>query len=761
MHLAGLGFYAEERRVYPQGRVGASLLGYAGVDNKGLAGLELSLDGLLAGRSGKQTVVKDPYGRAVDIVKTVPERDGTDVFLTVDHAIQANAQLELWRAVHEWQAKSATAIVMNPRTGAILAMAGAPGYDANGFPDASQELQRNKAITDTYEPGSTFKLVTVAGVLSDHLVTPQSEFTLEPEIKVADRTIHDAEDRDTVTYSVDEILSHSSNVGAITLAELLTRQPTRDVSWWISRFGFGHKTGIDFPGESAGIVLPPSEWTGATIGNVPIGHGIAVTPIQMASAYAAVANGGVMVQPHLVDRVGHSAPAVLEAPADRLAERRRPVDGHAQGRRDRGDRAEGRDPRLRGRGQDGDGGDPAPHRRLLEREIRRLVRRVRAGLQPAAAGDGDGRRAAGRDLRGDGGGARLPEHRQVRPAVSRGPAPSVDSLCDEPPGFRRPAASARPRLRHSFRRSGRPLLLRPRRACGRPRFCGRRGCARRRSGSWSSGALDLDVPQLVVPDARVAMAEAADEFFGRPSEELVVAGVTGTNGKTTTTFLLYSILEAAGMRPGLLGTVECRIGGEVRPAVRTTPEAIDIQRTLREMLDAGDRSCVMEATSHGSELRRLDRIRFDALVFTNLTQDHLDFHGTMERYFEAKRRLFLEGRPPAAINSADEWGRRLLADRPDALTYGFAPDAQIGPGCAGRQSTSSCAAGSTSRTRSARSPPRGCSVSTRRRSCAGSRPCPGCPAGSSRWTRGSPSRSWSTTRTRPTRSRTCCARRAS
>ena len=307
LHLAGLGFYAEERRVYPQGRVGASLLGYAGVDNKGLAGLELSLDGLLAGRSGKQTVVKDPYGRAVDIVKTVPERDGKDVFLTIDQAIQANAQLELWRAVHEWQAKSATAIVMNPRTGAILAMAGAPGYDANNFPDASQELQRNKAITDTYEPGSTFKLVTVAGVLSDRLVTPQSEFTLEPEIKVADRTIHDAEDRDTVTYSVDEILSHSSNVGAITLAQLLTRQPTRDVSWWISRFGFGHKTGIDFPGESAGIVLPPSEWTGATIGNVPIGHGIAVTPIQMASAYAAVANGGVLVQPHLVDRVGPSA----------------------------------------------------------------------------------------------------------------------------------------------------------------------------------------------------------------------------------------------------------------------------------------------------------------------------------------------------------------------------------------------------------------------------------------------------------------------
>jgi UDP-N-acetylmuramoyl-L-alanyl-D-glutamate--2,6-diaminopimelate ligase len=191
--------------------------------------------------------------------------------------------------------------------------------------------------------------------------------------------------------------------------------------------------------------------------------------------------------------------------------------------------------------------------------------------------------------------------------------------------------------------------------------------------------LELDVPQLLVPDARRAMAPVADEFFGRPSEELQVAGVTGTNGKTTTSFLLYSILAAAGRRPGLLGTIESRVGGERRPAVRTTPEAVDVQRTFREMLDAGDRSCAMEATSHGSELGRLDRVRFSALVFTNLNQDHLDFHGTIERYFEAKRRLFVEGSPPAVINVGDDWGRRLAADRPDALTFGFAPEAEIGP----------------------------------------------------------------------------------
>src|SRR5919198_2571277 len=190
-------------------------------------------------------------------------------------------------------------------------------------------------------------------------------------------------------------------------------------------------------------------------------------------------------------------------------------------------------------------------------------------------------------------------------------------------------------------------------------------------------ALELDVPQVVVGDARRAMAVAADEFFGHPTAELEIAGVTGTNGKTTTAFLLYSILAAAGRRPGLLGTIECRVGGERRSAIRTTPEAIDLQRTFREMLDAGDRSCAMEATSHGSELGRLDRVRFAVLVFTNLTQDHLDFHGTMDRYFEAKRRLFLNGRAPAAVNIDDEYGRRLATElgalgRDRLVTFGFA-----------------------------------------------------------------------------------------
>src|SRR5919202_2374783 len=193
--------------------------------------------------------------------------------------------------------------------------------------------------------------------------------------------------------------------------------------------------------------------------------------------------------------------------------------------------------------------------------------------------------------------------------------------------------------------------------------------------------LPAPVPQLVVDDSRAAMAVAADVFFGHPTHELDVVGVTGTNGKTTTAHLVYAILAAAGRRPGLLGTIEARLAGERRPVVRTTPEAIDLQRTFREMLDAGDRSCAMEASSHASELHRLDRARFAALVFTNLTPDHLDFHGTMERYFDAKRRLFTgDDPPPAAINLDDPWGRKLAAERPDALTFAVdAAEAQVRP----------------------------------------------------------------------------------
>ena len=304
--LPGVGFYPEELRVYPQGAVASHVLGYAGIDNRGLAGIEKQLDPILSGRPGKATVVTDPSGRLIDVVAGSDARQGQDVFLTIDHVLQARTEGVLAQLVRQWRARSATAVVLDARSGGVLAMANAPVFDANNFGVTPADWSRNRAVTDTFEPGSTFKIVTVAGALAERLVGPRTAFTLAPSIWVADREIHEAERDYTVRLSVTDIVARSSNVGSITLAQLLG--PKR-LAGWIRRFGFGRPTGIEFPGETRGIVRPLREWSGSTIGNVPIGQGIAVTPVQMAAAFGALANRGMWVQPHLVRRVGDEEPA--------------------------------------------------------------------------------------------------------------------------------------------------------------------------------------------------------------------------------------------------------------------------------------------------------------------------------------------------------------------------------------------------------------------------------------------------------------------
>ncbi|HEX6761498.1 MAG TPA: penicillin-binding protein 2 [Gaiellaceae bacterium] len=314
--FTGVGSYPEEKRTYPQGSVAAQVVGYAGTDNQGLGGLEVEYNKTLAGRAGKQTVVRDPFGRAIDVVGGSSERDGQAIVTTLDHTIQSNAESVLRATVAHWRADSAEAVILDPRTGDVLALAQAPGYNANDANRVPFALQRNRSITDMYEPGSVFKLVTIAGALSSGIVTPRSTFRLPYSIHVADRVVHDAEYRSTETMSVAQILSHSSNVGAVTIAERLGAPELID---WIKRFGFGQKTGIDFPGESPGAVLPLGDWSGSTIGNVPIGQGIDVTPIQVAAAYGAVANDGVWIQPHLIERIGEHA--VAPAPRRRIVSR--------------------------------------------------------------------------------------------------------------------------------------------------------------------------------------------------------------------------------------------------------------------------------------------------------------------------------------------------------------------------------------------------------------------------------------------------------
>src|SRR4029079_5790584 len=197
--LAGIDFYSEERRFYPQHTVAAQVLGYAGVDNNGLAGLELGLDKQLSGHPGKETIVRDPFGRTIDVISSTPERPGHDVFLTLDHTLQAKVETVLRQTVAQWHALDGTAIVLDPRTGGVLAMAVAPGFDANLFPRVPDWMQRNRAVTDTYEPRSTFKIVTYGAALSAGLVHPTTRLTLPPSIKVADRTIDEAEPRPTET----------------------------------------------------------------------------------------------------------------------------------------------------------------------------------------------------------------------------------------------------------------------------------------------------------------------------------------------------------------------------------------------------------------------------------------------------------------------------------------------------------------------------------------------------------------------------------
>ena len=305
-HLVGFTFASDQKRTYPQGTVAASVLGYAGTDNTGLSGLELELNRQLRGTPGSATIVRDALGQPVNTIQQRPARDGRDVFLTLDGHIQANAEQVLEQTVQQWHAKDATAIVIDPKTGAILGMAQEPGYDANAYPAATtRNITADHAVTDVFEPGSVFKVVTIGGALSQHDITPNTAIRVPGSLHVADRVIHDAEPHGFETLKVKQILQRSSNIGTDIIAARYLGES--GLKKWMARFGFGRRTGIELPEESRGLL--PSYWSGSTIGTVPIGQGVSVTAVQLASVYAAIANGGKWVQPHLVDHVAGQAPA--------------------------------------------------------------------------------------------------------------------------------------------------------------------------------------------------------------------------------------------------------------------------------------------------------------------------------------------------------------------------------------------------------------------------------------------------------------------
>ncbi len=296
--LRGISVQPEEKRFYPKGALAPQVLGYVGTDNVGLAGIEKQYDEQLTGVSGKRGVVGDPFGRTLGVIFDQEGREGRSVVLTIDEKIQFVAEQAVATAVEKFGALKGTAIVLDPRSGEVLAMANVPYFDANEFGLQKEEERRNAAVTDQYEPGSTFKMVVAAAALEGGLVQPDTSFDLAPTITIYDRTVHEAhEDIPAVrSLTVTEILAQSSNVGAVTLGLEVGKQRLVDA---IHDFGFTTRTGIDFPGEALGSMLSPDKWSGTTIANVPMGQGISVTPIQLAAAYGAIANGGVYVQPHL------------------------------------------------------------------------------------------------------------------------------------------------------------------------------------------------------------------------------------------------------------------------------------------------------------------------------------------------------------------------------------------------------------------------------------------------------------------------------
>ncbi|MGH2913357.1 MAG: peptidoglycan D,D-transpeptidase FtsI family protein [Solirubrobacteraceae bacterium] len=319
--INGVSLNPDVRRVYPMPWSASQVLGgvYANLQPHGVpagsgdAGIELQYNPVLSGSSGERRIVADELGQTVSVDEVRPMRAGRSLTVTLNSALQNYVEQVLTGVGAEWRPKGATAIVMSPSTGSILALANWPrvnAYDPGGAP--SQDLM-DKAVGYSYEPGSTFKAFTVSAAIQDGLVTPGTEIYVPSILHVYNRTIQDAELHPSEYMSVAQILKVSSNIGAVEIGKLLG---AARFSAWVRRFGFGERTGIDLPGEQTGIVPQLSQYSGVSMANLPFGQGQSVTPIQMATAYSAIANGGMLRAPHVVSAIGGRSVAL--PPAHRI-----------------------------------------------------------------------------------------------------------------------------------------------------------------------------------------------------------------------------------------------------------------------------------------------------------------------------------------------------------------------------------------------------------------------------------------------------------
>ena len=296
--LPGVNFRSEPQRFYPNGSIAAHVLGFVGIDGMGLGGVEQFYNEKITGEPGKLFLEKDSDGNSYESVE-IPGTPGQTIVLTLDHSIQYRAEQALLAAVTKSRAKSGTAIVLDPRTGEILALANAPTFDPNKPGDARPEARANWALQNIYEPGSTFKIVSFSAAIEKGLVKPDDRIDCQMGgITVAGRRIRDHHAFGSLT--ITEALAKSSNVAAIKLG---VRVGDPAMYEYITRFGFGSRTGIELPGETPGLLRPVGRWQQSSIGSIAIGQEIGVTPLQMAAAFGALANDGLRIAPHLVREI--------------------------------------------------------------------------------------------------------------------------------------------------------------------------------------------------------------------------------------------------------------------------------------------------------------------------------------------------------------------------------------------------------------------------------------------------------------------------
>lgn len=301
LQIDGINLIQGTKRFYPRSWEASQVLGFVGSDNQGLSALEYKYDSILRGHNGLRKIVSDAIGQPISVNDVQPTVPGKTLRLTIDAGLQDYVEQVLAGVGAQYSPQGATAIVADPRTGAILALANWPRVDANNPLSAPQSAWEDQALGFSYEPGSTFKAITVAGALQDGLISPSTQFDIPPVLQFVDRQIHDAESHGYETLSVANILKVSSNIGA---DEIGMRLGATRFDSWVHRFGFGSPTGIDLPGEQQGIVLHSWQYSGSSMATLPFGQGEEVTPMQMVEAYSAIANGGVLRAPRVVASIG-------------------------------------------------------------------------------------------------------------------------------------------------------------------------------------------------------------------------------------------------------------------------------------------------------------------------------------------------------------------------------------------------------------------------------------------------------------------------